>query len=176
MDNYLLLEKSKIVEDLSRELGFTKTFFLDDFVFLKEESKKKLLNLVQKARNKKQTVVYQPPTAEMARFAVEKTNVHIIVGVEKIHPKDSVHHVRSGLDQVICKFAAASGKIVAFSFTDVLHVKDQGKVISRMKSNVAMCRKYKVKTLISSFARSSSEMRSSRDLTAFFRMLQKTRK
>ena len=174
MENYLLMEKNAEGAALSKKLGFSNTFFLSDVVFLQSEDKKTLLRQIQKAKGKK--IIFEPKTMEMARFAVERTNVDVIVGVEKIHPKDSVHYVRSGLNQVICKFAAANGKVVAFSFADVLHARDRGKIISRMKTNVALCRKYGVKTVLSSFALSISDMRSARDLTAFWRVLQKTRK
>ena len=43
-------------------------------------------------------------------------NNKIVFGIEKIHPKDSLHYPKSGLDPVLCKIAADRGKIIGFSF------------------------------------------------------------
>ena len=107
----------------------------------------------------------------MLRFVLEKSDVDIVYGMETIHPKDSMHFVRGGLDQVLCKIAAEKGKILAFSFSDILNSSSQGKLLARIMFNVKLCKKYKVPMMVCSFAASKEEMRSAKDLQALGRIL-----
>ncbi|MBU1631803.1 MAG: hypothetical protein KKA58_05765 [Nanoarchaeota archaeon] len=166
------MKKSKEIEDLSSLLGFEKTFFLDeDFVLLEEDNKKELLKKINNCRKK--IVVYKAKSEEMLRFALERTSVDIVFGMELINPKDSVHFVRGSLDQILCKIAASKGKIVGFSFNDILNARDRAKLLGRMILNIKLCKKYGVKMLFSSFSVSKMEMRSANDLEAFFRIFGK---
>lgn len=170
MHNFLLMNKSKELEDLSTELGFEKTFFSgEDFIILDEDFKKNLLRNID--RNKQKLIIYRAKTDEMLRFALERTKVNMVMGMEQIHLRDSVHFVRGGLDQVLCKIAAEKGKIIVFSFSNLLNTVDKGKLMARMMLNIKLCKKYKVKMLFSTFAVSKMEMRSRNDLEAFWRVL-----
>jgi RNase P/RNase MRP subunit p30 len=158
MNNFVLTKYSKEIEELSISLGWEKTLFLDrDFVFIETDNKKELLKKIREAKGR--VTVFSPISEEMLRFALEKTKVDIVVGVEKIHPKDSLHYVRSGLDQVLCKIAHDQEKTIAFSFNDILNGKDRAKIMSRMKLNLKLCKKYKVKTIFSSFSKKKEELR-----------------
>ena len=111
----------------------------------------------------------------MLRFILEKTAVDMVYGLEMIHPSDSVHYVRGSLDQVLCQIAAAKGKMIGFSFSSLLHSSD-GKLLGRMKQNMKLCKKYKVKMILSNFSVSPEELRSKKDLAAFQRVLEKEKK
>ncbi|MBT4805189.1 hypothetical protein HON71_03380, partial [Candidatus Woesearchaeota archaeon] len=113
---------------------------------------------------------------ELLRFALEKTKVDLIYGMETINPRDSVHFVRGGLDQITCRIAAEKGKIIAFSFSEILNAKNKDKIIARMKLNVKLCKKYRVKMYFSSFAKNENELRSAQDLFAFWKVLGGTKK
>ncbi|MBU0470237.1 MAG: hypothetical protein KJ598_05990 [Nanoarchaeota archaeon] len=166
MDNYLLMKKSKELEDFSKSLGFEKTYFWEDFEILETDSKKELLRISGKKK-----VIFRAPSEELLRFALEKTKVFGVIGMEKINPKDSLHFVRGGLDQVLCKIAAEKDKVVVFSFSEILNAKDKGKLLKRISFNAKLCKKYKVKVLFSTFASSKTEMRSVKDLEALSRVL-----
>jgi RNase P/RNase MRP subunit p30 len=167
MDNYLFLKESKELLELSKQLGFTGVKFLGT---IKADTKRQLLKELAKERGLK---IYKPKTEEMLRFALEKTNIDIIYGMEDINYKDSVHHVRGGLDQITCKIAASRGKMVAFSFSEILNSKDRGKLMGRIRLNFRLCKKYKVKMIFSNFSASEKEIRSKKDLDAFYRVLAK---
>lgn len=172
MDEYVLMKKSTEIEKLALELGFTKVHFLDnDFVLLKGKTQKELLKEIENARNKKLKTVYKADSEEMLRFALEKNGLDIIYGMENIHPKDGMHFVRGGLDQVLCKIAAEKGKILVFSFSEILNSSDKGKLLARMMFNVKLCKKYKVPIILCSFASFKEEMRSAKDLQALGRVL-----
>ena len=173
MDNFVLMKKSEEIEKLSTMLGFEKTFFLDtNFVILSTLNKKELLLKIQDAKKKKLKVIYEATAEDMLRFVIEKAPVDIVMGAEKIYSNDSLHFVRSGLDQVLCTMAGEQEKIIAFSFHDILTAANRPRLLARMSANVKLCHKYKVKTLFSTFAQDADELRSAQDLAAWLRILQ----
>src|SRR3989344_5797811 len=167
MDEYVFMKKSTEVEKLTADLGFAKVHFLDsDFVLLKGKTKKELLKEIDTARNKKLKTVFKADSEEMLRFALERSSVDIVYGMESIHPKDSLHYVRGGLDQILCKLAAERRKILAFSFSELLNSSDKARLLASIMFNVKLCKKYKVIMMFCSFASSTEEMRSAKDLQA----------
>ena len=107
----------------------------------------------------------------MFRFALERTPVDIIIGAEMIHPKDSVHYLRSGIDQVLASIAADKGKIIGFSFSEILNARHPQRLLARMKMNIEICNKYTVKTFFGNFSVLREEMRSKKDLMVFTSMI-----
>jgi hypothetical protein len=173
--NLVLMKEKDDIAELNFDLGFNDIFFLEkDFVLVTGKSKKEYLKNIKIAKKKKLLVLAKPETEELLRFLIERTEVDLIFGMEKINPKDSVHFPRGGLDQVICKLAADNNKILAFSFNDILNSKDnlvRAKLMNRIRFNIKLCKKYKVKTFFSNFAKDKMEMRSFNDLKAFWSCL-----
>ena len=170
--NLVLVKENKEVLDLNKELGFSKCLFLNkDFVLIEEQTKKKLLKEINEAKKKELLVMIKPNTEEMLRFVLEKTKADIIFGQELVCPRDSVHFVRGGLDQITCKIARDKKKIIAFSFNEILNSKEKGKLLARMMFNIKLCKKYNVKMFFSNFSEKSSEMRSSHDLRSVWKVL-----
>ena len=93
--------------------------------------------------------------------------------METINPKDSVHFLRGGLDQITCRIAKNKGKTIAFSFFEILNSRNRDKLIARMKFNIKLCKKYKVKTLFANFSTKKMELRSAKDLKSFWTFLNK---
>lgn len=151
-------------EGLGGDFGSSKLVSL-----IEGKTKKELLSNLK--INKGKTTVYRALSEEMLRFALERTDVDIVLGMEGIHYKDHTHYPRGGLDQITSKIAAAKGKTIGFSFADILRSKDRGRLLGRMMLNIRLCKKYNVKMVFSSFASSKSEMRSTKDLEAFWRIL-----
>jgi len=174
MDNYLLLKNSSEVGQLSQKLGFTKACFLEeDLVLLTGKLTPETIKKINQAKSKKKTIVFIPETEEALRYILEKTPVDIVLGVENIHPKESLHYSRGGLDQILLRIAAERGKTIAFSFSEILQSKNRPRLLTRMRLNLQLCRKYKVKVIFSNFSRSLEELRSAKDLDAFKRILEK---
>jgi len=167
MQNYLLLKETEEITELSKQLGFSSCKFLGT---IKGETKKQLLKETNSAKGVK---TYKPLSEDLLRFALEKTTVDIIYGMENINYKDSMHYVRGGLDQVTCKIAAERGKTIAFSFSEILNSSKRGQLLARMRLNIKLCQKYKVNIIFGNFSSSEKEMRSKEDLQAFLRMLSK---
>lgn len=172
MDNILLMKESKELLDLSKELGFSKTLFLDkDFVLIKGESKKEILKSIREGKKKGLLVVVRVSSEEILRFILERTEADIVFGQELINLKDSVHFRRGGLDQITCKIAAKREKIIGFSFREILESKDRSKLLARMMFNVKLCKKYGVKMLLGNFSEGKWELRGKYELKALERIL-----
>ena len=172
MEDYVFMKRSAEIEKLAAELGFTEVNFLDsEFVILKSKTATEFLKEIGQAKNKKLKTIFKADSEEMLRFVLERTSIDIVYGMETIHPKDSTHFVRGGLDQVLCTIAAEKNKILAISFADILNSQDRKKFLARIKFNVKLCKKYKVQIMLCSFAESGEGMRSAKDFQAFGRIL-----
>lgn len=175
MINIILTKPNPQIEQLSTQLGFDKTLFLErDFISLEGDNKKAILQSIDRAHSKKQLVIYNASSEDMLRFIIEKTHVDIIMGMEQIYEKDSLHFVRGGLDQILCTFAKKTNKTFGFSFADILHSHNRPQLLRRIMFNISLCQKYKIPVLFSNFSTDISEMRSAKDLAALERVLRKT--
>ncbi len=103
---------------------------------------------------------------EKNRALIEK-RMDIFLSPEGKICKHSFDYANSGLNHVICRIAAEKGIGIGFSFSSLLNSKDTGLTLSQMKENIKLCRKYKTKIVIGSFANDSFEMRACRDLIVF---------
>ena len=172
MDNYLLYRADPQAQELCKKLGFTKNLFIgSELTLLSAKTEKELLKAVGEAHQKKLITIYRPSSEDMLRFALEKSDVDVVLGMEQLHPKDSMHYVKSGLDQVLCKIAADNDKVIGFSFTDILENSGRAKLLARIMFNIRLCKKYKVKIIFSNFSTELWQMRSAKDLDAVFRVL-----
>jgi RNase P/RNase MRP subunit p30 len=167
MDNIILLPRTEELEELSTELGFTKTLYKEDVVFIRSKVKKDILSKTKSARGK--YVIVQPLDEESLRFTLEKTQADMVIGMEKIHPKDSLHYVRSGIDQVLAKIARDKKKAIGFSFQDIAGS------LSRVSLNLKICKKYGVRTYFGNICSSLEELRSKKDLAGFLSVLNKSK-
>ncbi len=173
MDNYLLLPPSLELEQLSARLGFAQTLFLNrDFVVV-SGTPKDILIKTKEAKKKRLMVICRCNDEKILRFVLEKVPIDAVIGMESIFRKDSLHYPKSGLDHILSKIAFEQGKAIGFSFSDMLHAADRGKVLNRMKFNLKLCRKYKLRVIFSNFSSNRAEMRSAKDLEAVFRVLSK---
>jgi len=172
MDNYIMGAVSDEIAAKSKELGFEKIYFLDkDFVIITGENQKQVAAQIQQAKQKKTQVFYRPTTEEMLRFVLERTMVDGVIGVEMIHPKNSLHYPRSGLDQVLCEIAAKKRKKIIFSFHDILISEHNAALLRRMAMNIELCKKYNLEMIWSTFCESTQELRSASDLKSLWRVL-----
>jgi len=126
---------------------------------------------IQKAK-KDVSIVFVKSTGN-DRWVFEKSQADVIYGLEAAQRKDFIHHRASGLNQVLCKIASVKGKKIGFDFSTVLNSKGmlRAQIIGRMMQNVKFCRKYKVKTVLESFAKNPYEMRAPKDLEAFGKII-----
>lgn len=104
---------------------------------------------------------------ENNRKLLENKKLDILVSPEKTRKKDFIHHRNSGLNHVLCKLAKKNNIAIGISFNDILKSKERDKLIGRIMQNIRLCRKYKVKMVLASFATNKFEMRDAHDLMSF---------
>jgi len=102
--------------------------------------------------------------SENSRDVIARYRPEIVYNPELSSGKDFAKSRNSGLDKAICQFANKNGVIVAFSFSSILNSNNLLQLLGRIKQNITLCKKYKVKTAIASFASDPYEMRSPHDL------------
>jgi hypothetical protein len=109
--------------------------------------------------------------SEKARESIERA-ADMVFAVED-ERKDSLHYRRSGLNQVLCKFAKSKNVAIGLDFNSILTSRKSYRalIMGRMMQNIVLCRKYKVKMVIASFAKTPYQMRSPQDIRAFFHVL-----
>jgi len=106
------------------------------------------------------------------RFFIEKKKADVLFSLEDQKREDFMHHRASGLNHVLCTLANKNKISVGFSFNMLLKDrKNLYKILGRMMQNIQLCRKFKVKTLIGSFAERPFEMRAANDLISLFSVL-----
>jgi len=106
------------------------------------------------------------------RFVIEKKMADVLFSLEEQNREDFIHHRASGLNHVLCGLASKNKVVIGFSFNMLLKNKKKLYVIlGRLMQNIWLCRKYKIKTLIGSFAEKPFEMRAAKDLTSLFFIL-----
>lgn len=124
---------------------------------------------IKKVQKKDSLVVVQG--GENNRTIVENKHVDILVDAENISQGDHLHFRKSGLDQVICPLMKKNNIALAFSFSSVLNSKRRSQLLGRMIQNVKLCRKYKVKMILASFAKDKWEQRAEPELHAFGKVI-----
>lgn len=123
---------------------------------------------ISKAKKLAKLVIYKSTGND--RHAIEKSKANVIFDLGTIATKDSMHHRNSGLNQVLCKLATKNNIIIGFSFSSILNIEGiiRSQILGRMMQNIRLCRKYKVKTIIASFAEKPYDMRPCSDLKSVF--------
>lgn len=102
--------------------------------------------------------------------------VDIITGLEKLEKSDSLHQRNSGFNQTLAKLSKKNKITIAFNFNDIIESKNKAQIIGRMTQNIKLCRKYKVKMIIASFAKNKYQMRNPKDLMSLFILIGMTPK
>jgi hypothetical protein len=103
---------------------------------------------------------------ENIRPVLEQGKVDLVFDFELGDRKDFIHHRNSGLNQVLCKIMKENSIALGFNFNSILN-KSNPQLLGRMMQNAGFARKYKLKTVLASFAKDPYEMRAPKDLIAF---------
>jgi RNase P/RNase MRP subunit p30 len=105
------------------------------------------------------------------RLIIEKNKNIVFFDIEDKNQKDFIHQRRSNLNHIICNLANKNNITFGFSFNSFLHIniKERNILMGRIKANIRLCKKYKNKIIISSFAKNPYEMRNYNCLKTFFK-------
>lgn len=99
----------------------------------------------------------------------EDKKIKLFFDLENKDERDFIHQRNSGINHILAKIAHDKEKIIGFNFSTILNSKPEkrAQLLGRMRQNVKLCRKYKVKTFLGSFASEPFELRSDYELRAF---------
>ena len=119
-------------------------------------------NKIYKIHDLKEIAISE--ASDNSRDVIAKYKPDVVYNLELSSKKDFAKTRNSGLDKAICQFANKNNVIIAFSFSSILNSKNLLELLGRIRQNITLCKKYKVKTAIVSFAKDPYEMRLPHDL------------
>lgn len=153
--------------EIAEELGIKSILFLYDKIpkELPETKIKIFTGLIDKTNPNKTCV------CKGIRKNVEDKKINILYGFEELEEKDSPHYRKSGINQVIAKLMQEKNKLLLIDTEKLLESKDQPKIIGRIKHNLMLANKYKVKVVIGSLATKPENMRSETHYKALIKVL-----
>ena len=175
--------------DVASKLGIKKLYFLyepnnfdETKINKKLESIKEKFNLnfeigiLVKGQDANKIKIKSKLTAAKSsdkdRFYIESKKVKMIYGFEELGRKDYLHQRASGLNHIMCELASKNNIFIGFSYNSLLNNESNSPVIiGRMAQNIKLCRKFKVKTIIGSFAESPFGLRQPHDIFNLFKLL-----
>lgn len=122
------------------------------FVIIDQQNWEKARKEIDKASasgGKKQIIV-KGHDIEFNRLALENKKVNALILQQHKGQKDRLKERASGLNQVLCKIASESSKLILIDFKEILDArgKEKAKVLARLMQNITLLQKYKVKTSI----------------------------
>lgn len=130
--------------------------------------KVKIYTKINELKNTNPFAIFKGDIDTIRKLAEQK-KIQYVTDLEDNEFKDNLNFANSGLNQVMCRLLAKNNIVVCFNFSLILNSNslEGAKLLRRMMQNVRLCRKYKVKMLISSFAKNEYELRSRYSLKSF---------
>lgn len=122
-----------------------------------------------KTKNRDIFVVFKSSNND--REVIEKAKINMIFALEENFRRDFIHQRASGLNQILCKSAKENNITIGFSVKSILNAENRREIMGRMTQNINLCRKFKVKTILGSFAQKPFEMKGSKDIDSLFEIL-----
>ena len=154
-------------------LGFTEIVFLYENPLKKPSLPKDqavkcryglfITNINEASKAKPDEIVFAPSSREF----FENNKVTHLILFEDSAQKDSFHQRKAELDEAVCKIAKEKTKTIIFNTQKA----DDVLWLGRMLQDAKLCRKYKLKTIVATFASTPLQMRAPKDLDAMKRML-----
>lgn len=176
--------------EIASKLGIKKLYFLYDFNYYNEDKIGKKLALIKNSHNinieagiianqknlnkaQHQSRLIAAKSSDSDRFFIESKKMKLIYGFEETSKRDYLHQRASGLNHITCEIAKKNNVSVGFSYSSLLNKSGfaTSLLIGRMIQNIALCQKYKVKTIIGSFSQNPFHLRSQHDLECLFALL-----
>lgn len=142
----VLFEPNESDKEFAVSLGFNKIYSLQSL------KKLKIVNGADDETNRK---------------AVENPNNDILLNPHALRSRDFMHSRNCGLNHVLCKLAAENDVAIGFTLDRMYQPND----LARVKLAIKLCRKYKNKIVVFSFAKDVYSMRAVNDIIAFLNVI-----
>lgn len=154
-----------LCKDQLNNLGFSKVINTERIIEIDSRSE------LSRKINKNKLIIVQG--GKFNKEILQNKKVDILLNPEKNPEKDFIHQRNSGLNQSLCKLAKKNNIAIGISFNEILRNKSIRRAIllGRIKQNIKLCRKYKVRMVFASFAEDVYEQRAAKDLINFITCL-----
>ena len=116
-------------------------------------------------------IILQGGDDELNRKNLSSKYVDILLDPHQGYRKDKIYQKDSGLNEVLCQLAKENDIAIGFSLSLILNSNRRGELFGRIIQNIKLCKKYKVKMIIGTFAKNKSELRNEKDDEALFKIL-----
>jgi|SRR3989344_3909640 len=116
-------------------------------------------------------VIVEGGDDELNRKVLDSKFVDILLDPHQGYRKDKIYQKDSGLNEVLCQLAKENDIAIGFSLSLILNSNRRGELFGRIIQNIKLCKKYKVKMIIGTFAKNKSELRNEKDDEALFKIL-----
>lgn len=101
---------------------------------------------------------------------IENKNLKFLYDFEEQEEKDSFHYRRSGANQVLCELMKEKEKIFVFDMEKIiLNSREREKLLGRMIQNLMLVKKYKLQSIICSFASKPENLRAEKEYSSLIR-------
>ncbi len=143
--------------DLTEKFGYSKIIKVN---VLDSKNLKELRKSIDKSKD---LIFVKGSDEEINRIILANKKIDVLIDPES-EKKDSLHYRNSGLTQVTCNLAKKNNIIIGFSLKSILESKNKPVLFGRIKQNIKLCRKYKLKMLFCSLADDNFGLRNSHDM------------
>jgi RNase P/RNase MRP subunit p30 len=111
--------------------------------------------------------------SENNRQVLEQGHADVLFELETQQHRDFIYQKNSGLNHILAELAVKKEVIIGLSFSMLINSepKNRPRLFGRLMQNMRLCKKYKAKMAIASFARAPEEMRAMVDLRSLFACL-----
>ena len=170
----------KVAKELDSELLFLYPFSSSLYTQLMKEDNQKnygfMLSEKDIVKTKSLKGFFVIPNPENMRMVVEQKYISLVFDIEQDAQHDQFHSRLSGLNQVLAKLMAKNGITYGISLSLLQKDTQRERTLGRIKQNIRICNKYKIKILLSSFAREPFELRNEKDLKAYKELVKRSQK
>ncbi|MFA6074094.1 MAG: hypothetical protein WC758_08305 [Candidatus Woesearchaeota archaeon] len=164
--------EEKFIE-IAEKLGTSGLLFLYDkqeknLSGLREKTKLKLYaGLIVKTNTNKPGIMF----AKGEQQNMENRNLRFMYDFEEIEQKDSFHYRRSGANQVLANIMKEKNKVMVFDMEKIFtSLRQKEFLLGRMTQNLMLAKKYKLDTIICSFATKPENLRAEKEYASLIRV------
>ena len=138
-----------------------------DLKELQKNTKLKLYSgIITKTNVNKPGIVF----AKGEQQNIENKNMKFLYDFEELEQKDSFHFRRSGTNQVLCAIMKEKEKVLVFDMEKmIVHSRLREMMLGRMMQNLMLAKKYKLQTIICSFATKPEHLRAETEFASLIR-------
>ena len=163
MDYDLILNPK--LREKAEKFGF-KAFHLDKTLIIRTDNRNELMKKISSFSAKKLPIVILGSNDEINRMALEDKRVDMLLNPEETRRKDFMKWRNSGLNNVLCKLASQNDIKIGISFSSLNKLSPESKAsrLGKIMQNIRLCRKYKTKMILATFAESEDDLLSSYEM------------